>query len=58
MLKLTRRPRESIYIGDYIETIVLESTDKRVLLGINAPKDVPVHRHEVLRRIRCEKKRC
>lgn len=47
MLVLTRRLNESIVIGDNISVLVVEVRGDRVRLGINAPKDVPVHRKEV-----------
>ena len=52
MLILSRRRGEVINIGNNIEVIVLEITpDGRCRLGIVAPKDVEVHRHEVYKRI-------
>jgi carbon storage regulator len=53
MLVLTRRPMESIYIGDNkeIKITVINIKGRQVQLGIDAPKDVPVHREEVFQRI-------
>ena len=48
MLILTRRPGESINIGDDIEISVLEIRGNQVRLGINAPTDVLVLRSELL----------
>ncbi|HHY91861.1 MAG TPA: carbon storage regulator CsrA [Firmicutes bacterium] len=47
MLVLSRRPGQSIMIGDDIEVTVLEWKDGQVSLGITAPRHVPVHRREV-----------
>ena len=47
MLVLTRRINESIVINDDISVLVVEIRGDRVRLGIEAPKDVVVHRKEV-----------
>jgi len=47
MLVLTRRINESIVINDDISVLVVEIRGDRVRLGIEAPKDVTVHRKEV-----------
>ena len=47
MLVLTRRLNESIVINDDISVLVVEVRGDRVRLGIEAPKDVTVHRKEV-----------
>lgn len=47
MLILSRKPGQSIMIGDDIEVTVLEWQDGQVSLGITAPRQVPVHRREV-----------
>jgi carbon storage regulator len=47
MLVLTRKPNESIMIGDDIELSVLAVTGEKVRLGIQAPRKVPVFRKEV-----------
>jgi len=54
MLVITRRTGEAIYIGDDIETTILESSTGRVSVGVDAPKEVPVHRDEVWERIQEE----
>lgn len=51
MLILTRRVGETIRIEDEISVTVLSVTGSQVRIGINAPKDVTVHREEVYRRI-------
>lgn len=47
MLILTRKRNERIMIGDSIEVIVVDIKGEQVQLGINAPKEIPVHRREV-----------
>lgn len=47
MLVLTRKPDQSIMIGDEIEITVLEVRGEQVRIGICAPKSVAVHRKEV-----------
>jgi carbon storage regulator len=47
MLVLTRKPRQSIVIGDDIEVTVLAVQGEKVRLGIEAPTDVPVFRTEI-----------
>jgi carbon storage regulator len=47
VLVLTRKPGQSIVIGDDIEVTVLEVNGAKVRLGIKAPSSVPVHRLEV-----------
>ena len=52
MLILTRKDNESLFIGDDIEITVLDVKGNQVCIGINAPKDIDVHREEVYRRIK------
>lgn len=47
MLVFTRRRDEAIVIGDGIEVRVLRTGRDAVRIGVTAPHDVPVHRHEV-----------
>ncbi len=47
MLVLSRKKNESIVIGDNIVITVVDVRGDKVRLGIEAPKDVPVHRREV-----------
>ena len=51
MLILSRRLGESIRIGDNVAVTVLEVRGDQVRIGIQAPKDVPVHREEVFARL-------
>lgn len=55
MLILTRNVGQSINIGDDIEVTVLEVRGLQVRIGINAPKEVSVHREEIYLRIAAEK---
>lgn len=55
MLILTRRPNESLMIGGGIEVKVLGINGNQVRIGIDAPKDVEVHRAEIFERIQKEK---
>lgn len=47
MLVLSRKKNESIVINDDITVVVVEIRGDKVRLGIEAPKEVPVHRQEV-----------
>jgi carbon storage regulator len=51
MLVLTRKPNESVVIGDGIEVTVLEIHGNRVRLGFRCPPEIPVHRAEVRDRL-------
>ncbi len=54
MLILTRRIGESVFIGEDIRMTVLGVRGTQVRIGINAPKNVPVHREEIYYRIKNE----
>jgi len=47
MLALARKKGESIIIGDNIEITLLDIKNDQVKIGINAPKDISIHRKEV-----------
>jgi carbon storage regulator len=52
MLVLSRKKNESIVINDDIVITVVEIRGDKVRLGVEAPKEVPVHRNEVYEAIR------
>ena len=55
MLILTRRVGETLIIGDDVFITVLGVKGNQVKIGINAPKNVPVHREEIKRKIDAQK---
>ena len=57
MLILTRKPGESIMIGDDIVITILESQGQHHRIGIDAPKNISVHRAEIYEKIQLEKKK-
>ena len=54
MLILTRRVGETLMVGDEVSVTVLGVKGNQVRIGINAPKDVSVHREEIYLRIQQE----
>jgi carbon storage regulator len=54
MLVLSRKTNESIIIGENIEIRIVEVSGKSVKLGIDAPRDVTVHRKEIFEAIKDE----
>ncbi len=55
MLILTRRVGETLMVGDEITVTVLGVKGNQVRLGVNAPRNVSVHREEIYQRIQQEK---
>ena len=55
MLILTRRVGETLMVGDDVTVTVLGVKGNQVRIGVNAPRDVSVHREEIYRRIQVEK---
>jgi carbon storage regulator CsrA len=56
MLILTRRVDEALMVGDEVTVTVLGVKGDQVRIGINAPRDVGVHREEIYERIQAEKR--
>jgi carbon storage regulator len=55
MLILTRRVGESLMIGDDVNVMVLGIRGNQVRIGVNAPREIAVHRQEIYERIQQEK---
>ena len=56
MLVLSRKKNESIVINDNINIVVVEIRGDKVRLGVEAPKEIPVHRREVYEAIMRDRK--
>ena len=55
MLILTRRVGETVMIGDDISVTIIDAKGSQIRVGINAPKDVTVHREEIYERVKAER---
>jgi carbon storage regulator len=51
MLILTRRPGESLHVGDNIKITILAVQGKQIKIGLDVPEDIPVYREEVYLRV-------
>ncbi len=56
MLILTRKPGESIFIGDQIKVTIVEIKGSQIRLGVEAPKDLRIYREEIYQQILEENK--
>lgn len=57
MLALSRKKGQGIIIGDNIELVVLDISKDQVRIGINAPKNISIHRKEIYLQIQEENKK-
>lgn len=57
MLILTRRPNEALMIGDNVVVTVLSINGNQIRIGVEAPKEIPIHREEIYEKIQRESRR-
>jgi carbon storage regulator len=57
MLILTRKTSETLMVGDEVTVTVLGVKGNQVRIGVNAPREVAVHREEIYERIKSEERR-
>jgi carbon storage regulator len=57
MLILTRKTNETLMVGDEVTVTILGVKGNQVRIGINAPREVAVHREEIYERIKSEERR-
>ncbi len=55
MLILTRNIGQSLKVGDSVDVVVLGVKGNQVRIGIEAPKNLPVHREEIYNKIKAER---
>ncbi|OTP90209.1 carbon storage regulator [Gilliamella apicola] len=55
MLILTRHSQEKIFIGDNVVITVIDVNHNQVRIGIDAPREIAVHREEIKRKIDAQK---
>lgn len=58
MLILTRRVGETLMVGDDVTVTILGVREGKVKVGIHAPRNIPVHRSEIYKRIKIERAQC
>ena len=57
MLVFSRRINQKFYIGENIKVTVLSINSYQICIGVEAPKDIPVHREEVYKKIKLKKEK-
>ncbi len=57
MLMLARKVGEAIMIGDDVRVVIVSIEGSHIKVGVDAPRDIPVHREEVYKRVQSEARR-